>query len=106
MALNDEQIQKVRLTLASSGWTEVMYPALVNRGQQAVKALILSRSERTSQYKGTDFDTDDEVLRAMIRDTNWMVVCWANEINVAEYNRQRDELDAGTRTQEAASPNG
>lgn len=93
MALNEEQVQKVRLVLASSGWNEVMHPALVNRGRQAVKALCLSRSERTTAFKGTDFDTDDEVLRAMIRDTEWMTAVWANEIAVSEHNRRLDELD-------------
>lgn len=93
MALNETQVQKVRQVLASSGWNEVMKPALIKRGQQAVKALCLSRTERTSQFKGGDFDTDDEILRAIIRDCEWMVVVWENEVSVAEYNRRRDELD-------------
>ena len=93
MPLNDEQVQKVRLVLASSGWNDVMRPALENRCRQAVKSLTLTRSERATQYKGTDFDTDDDVLRALIRDCEWMVVVWANELSVAEHNRRVDELD-------------
>ena len=93
MALNEEQIQKIRHTLSTSGWYEVMKPALENRGRNAVKALTQSRSERAVEYKGTDFDTDDDVLRAVIRDCTWMVGCWNNEIAVAEHNRTLDELD-------------
>ena len=102
MALNEEQIQKIRHTLSTSGWYEVMKPALENRGRNAVKALTQSRSERAVEYKGTDFDTDDDVLRAVIRDCTWMVGCWGNEIAVAEHNRTLDELDR----QSASGPNG
>lgn len=68
-----------------------MRPALQRRMGEAMKALTLSRSERTEGFKGTDFDTEDDVLRAIIRDCNWMVVCWQNEIQVAEYNQRLDE---------------
>ena len=94
MALNQEQVQKVRLVLAASGWNDVMRPALENRGRQALKALTLSRTERGAAFKGTDFDTDDDVLRAIIRDCEWMVVVWQNEIAVAEHNRRLDELES------------
>lgn len=105
MALNNEQIQKIRLVLASSGWREVMLPALANRGHQAVKALCLSRSERAVDFKGTDFDTEDEILRAMIRDCSWMSSVWSNEVEVADYNRRRDELDADASHSGSATPN-
>ena len=105
MALNDEQIQKVRLTLATSGWNDVMRPAIENRGRQALRALTLSRSERAVELKGTDMDTDDDILRAMIRDATWMTTCWTNEISVAEHNRRLDELDR-QHTKDAGGPNG
>jgi hypothetical protein len=105
MALNDDQIQKIRVTLATLGWTDVMHPTLANRGRQAVKALCLSRSERTTAYKGTDFDTDDEVLRAMIRDCEWMIAVWSNEIAAAEHNRRLDELDRQASQQDATRAN-
>lgn len=93
MALTEEQVLKVRQVLASSGWNEVISPALANRARQAIKALCLSRSERATEYKGGDFDTDDDILRAIIRDCEWMLTVWVNEVNVGEYNRRRDELD-------------
>ena len=93
MALNPEQIDKIRVLLAGGGWNDVMKPAIENRGRQAVKALTLARTERATQMAGTDFDTEDDVLRAIIRDCNWMVVCWYNELSVADHNRRLDELD-------------
>ena len=91
--INDEQAQKLRLALSSSGWNDVMRPAIENRGRAAVKALVLTRTERAAQYKGQDLDTDDDVLRAIIRDCEWMLACWVNELKVWDYNRRRDELD-------------
>lgn len=93
MPLNSEQIQQVSYTLSSQGWSEVMLPALIERGRHAVKALVLTGSERSRVYGGTDLDTDDHVLRAIIRDIEWMSTKWANELMVSEHNRLRDELD-------------
>lgn len=90
--LGEEDIQKVRLVLASDGWNHVMKPALHRRGTQALKALALTRPERAVQMKGSDFDTDDDVLRAMIRESEWMLSAWDNEVLVFEHNRKRDEL--------------
>lgn len=70
-----------------------MQPALVNRGKQAIKALTLAPSEREKEFKGTVFDTEDSVLRAMIRDCEWMIAVWGNELAVSEHNRRLDELD-------------
>lgn len=106
MALNEEQIQKVRLVLASSGWNDVMKPAIENRGRLALRALALSRSERAVEFKGTDMDTDDDILRAMIRDATWMTSVWTNEVSVFEHNRRLDELDRQERTKDAGGPNG
>ena len=93
MALNEEQITKIRLTLQSSGWNDVIRPALQTRAQAGIKALCLTRTERAKSYPGSDFDTDDEVLRAIIRDCEWMLAVWPNEIAVFEHNRRLDELD-------------
>jgi hypothetical protein len=91
--LNDEEVQQVKLVLSLGGWNNVMRPRIENRSRQATKALVLSRAERTSQFAGQDFDTDDDVLRAIIRDCEWMIYSWLNEVAVADQNRRRDELD-------------
>lgn len=93
--LEPEQVQKVRLVLATSGWNDVMRPALENRGRTALRALALSRTERARSFPGTDFDTEDDILRAMIRDCEWMTFSWINEVVVHDANRARDELEAG-----------
>lgn len=93
MALSEEEAQSVRLTLASTGWTNIIAPTIENRGREAIKALTLSRTERAAAYKGTDFDTDDDVLRATIRFTKWIMTSFSKAVEVAEFNRRRDELD-------------
>ena len=104
MPLNNDQLDAVRMTLATKGWTDVMKPALMKRGQMAVKALVLTPTERGAEFKGSDFATDDDVLRAVIRDVEWMVTVWDNELAVANLNRQRDELDAANGSGAANPP--
>jgi len=94
--LTNEQAQQVSIVLHMGGWNEVMKPALIQRREIAMAALVLSRSERQTKLKGTDFDTDDDVLRAMVKDCSWMTNIWETEVNVARHNQQRDELDAAT----------
>lgn len=94
MALSEEELQKVRVVLSTSGWNDVMRPKILSRGNSALKALALSRAERAAEWKGSDFDTDDDVLRAIIRDCTWMIGVWTNELAVAEHNRRLDELDS------------
>jgi hypothetical protein len=92
--LTNDQVQQVSLVLSLGGWNEVMKPALIQRRDLAMGALVLSRSERQAKLKGTDFDTDDDVLRAMVKDCTWMTTVWDTELMVARHNQQRDELDA------------
>lgn len=100
MALTDDQIQKIRLLISSSGWNDVMKPVLANRANAALKALVLTQSERATD--GGEFKAwDDESLRAAIREIEWMLVVWTNMISVHEHNRVRDELDRANQ-----SPNG
>lgn len=94
--LDPEQIDKIRLVLASDGWNHVMKPLVMNRAKLALKSLALTRSERSVEMKGTDFDTDDDVLRAIIRDCEWMAVVWGNEIVTFDHNRRLDELGGTT----------
>jgi hypothetical protein len=85
--LSSEQIDKVRLTLQTSGWNEVMMPAYKMRATEAIKALCLAPEERQGQFKGLD----DSTLRAIVRETEWMLNVWVNEINVFEMNRLTEE---------------
>lgn len=92
--LSEEQAQQIQIVLSLGGWREVMRPSLVQRRDYATRALVMSRTERSDSLKGTDFDADDDVLRAIIRDCEWMATIWDKELIVYQHNRQRDELDA------------
>jgi hypothetical protein len=54
--------------------------------------LILSPSER----RGTEGDfknAEDETLRGIIRECEWMLTAWHNEVVTYDQNRRLDELD-------------
>jgi len=93
MALTGEQLDKLRLVLMSPGWNDVIMPALETRRRQAADALCLTRAERSKVMAGQAFDTEDDVLRAMVRECKWMIAIWPLEISVDEHNRRLDELD-------------
>jgi len=88
--LNAEQIDKVRLTLGSAGWNDVMKPSLAARANEAIKALILSPDERIGELK----DVRDDDLRARIRAIEWLLTVFQNEVAIHDHNRRLDELDA------------
>lgn len=89
--LTEDQVNKIRHTMSTSGWNEVIIPAVLSRGKQALTALTLSQEERVKA--GGDFkDTDDALLRAIIRDAEWFSVAFQNEVKVFDYNRRQDEL--------------
>jgi hypothetical protein len=96
MAMNDEQIGKVRILLMSTGWNDVVKPSLALRANSAIKALILSPAEREGEFK----DMDDAAIRARIREAEWMLTAFVNEVAVADHNRRMDEL------QRQADPDG
>lgn len=89
--MTEEQIQKVIETVNTSGWKEVMQPAYAQRARNALTALALDLSER--KVAGGEFkDLEDPQLRAIIRECEWMLGVWANQIKVYRDNRARDEL--------------
>ena len=98
MALEESEIQKLRLTLSSSGWTDVMQPRILQRGRAALEALVETPNARTGEFKGMS----DEDLRSRIRECEWMSVAWSNEVTVFDLNRARDEL---VRRQDPPAPN-
>jgi|SRR3972149_12189854 len=97
MALNEEQIGKVRMILASSGWNDVMQPVLAKRAQDALKALVLHPSERMGEYKGVGDDT----IRVKIQECEFMLTAWRNEVAMFDHNRRVDEL---ARQSDGANP--
>lgn len=96
MALNDEQIGKIRMTMATAGWNDVVIPILQQKMNAALSALRLDPSERKAE-KGIYADTEDATLRAVIRECEWITFVFRNEVSVFDANQRRDELD-GVRT--------
>ena len=99
MALSGEQVEKVRLTLQTSGWNDVMQPLYAARSREAIKALCLTPGERAGPFK----DLDDNALRGIIRECEWMLNVWANEIKVFEHNQRIDEMERSAKDGAASS---
>ena len=87
--LDSTQIEKLRMLLAMGGWNDVMKPVIQNRAHNAVRALVLDPSEREGEFKGME----DSAIRARVREAEWMLSAWANEVAVHDHNRRLDELD-------------
>lgn len=94
--LDGPDIAKIRLVLTSAGWNDVMRREILKRGNIAVKLLCLSPSERVGKES-------DEMLRATIRECEWMVSVWNNEIIAAEHNARLNELE-GANGSSTANP--
>jgi hypothetical protein len=90
MALSEEQIESVRLMFASSGWRDVVRPALINRSKMLITALRQAPGRRTGECKGLE----DHELRARLDEDEWLLVAFQNEIMVFDHNKRLDELDA------------
>ena len=88
MALNEEQIGKVRQLLASSAWNDVVKPVVAKRAHDAIKALVLHPAERKGEYQGVD----DNAIRVRIQEAEWMLNAWVNEVSVYEHNRRVEEI--------------
>jgi len=95
--LTNDQTDKLQLLLSTTGWNEVMKPALENRVRQAIHSLILPAAQRAEE------DRNDETLRARIEELTWMLTQWQKEIDVNRHNRQLEE-EAALAAQE--SPDG
>lgn len=95
--LTPEEVDKVKLTMRTAGWNEVIIQRVADRIRTKIKILLTHPSERRESER------EDNVLRAAIQELQWMVECWDAEVQAAEMNRQADEL---RREQENASAEG
>ena len=84
--LTNDEVDKVRLTLSTAGWNEIMRPRIENKVRSYIKLLILHPSERQEK------DRDDAALRVRIEELEWLLTAFQNEITVNLHNRQGDEL--------------
>ena len=87
--LTDDQAQKIRIGLMSAFWREIQQPSIQNRAHEAIKALCLTLEERKA--KGGQFkDLADGDLRAVIRECEWGLSAWHNELKVFDFNKAQD----------------
>lgn len=100
MALNEEQIGKIRGLLQSSAWNDVVKPVIAIRANTAIKALILTPAERTGEFK----DMEDSAIRAQIREAEWLLAVFVNEVAVFDHNRRVDELQRQESPDTTANP--
>jgi hypothetical protein len=102
VALNETQVGQIRGLLQSSAWNDVVKPVVATRANTAIKALILTPAERTGEYK----EMDDADIRARIREAEWLLAVFVNEVAVFDHNRRMDELQRqdNPETQTTANP--
>jgi hypothetical protein len=100
MALNEEQVGKIRGLLQSSAWNDVVKPVIATRANAAIKALILTPAERTGEFK----EMDDSAIRAQIREAEWLLAVFVNEVAVFDHNRRVDELQRQDDPETTANP--
>ena len=99
--LNDDQIQKVRGMMQSSGWNEVLKPLVLVRGRELSKTALVMPGQRSEPYKSMDDRDAMNHIRGRIEEIEWLMSFFENEINVYDYNRRRDELDRQANGSEA-----
>jgi hypothetical protein len=91
--LNPDQIDKLRVLLQTSGWNEVVKPAIAERGRQVQKMWAMMPSERPEPYKGVDDAIAINMLRGRFSELEWMLLAFENEVKVHDYNRRLEELE-------------
>ncbi len=89
--IDDAQAQKLRVTITSGGWREIMMPSILYHGKAALKALCMSVEERKEKGGDFRFKSDDQ-LRQIIEDSERIAVFWDNELNAYDMNLRRDQL--------------
>ena len=100
MALNDEQVEKLRSVMSTVGWREIVVPVAENRIREISKLLMLFPSERPEPYKSLPEHLADHILRSEAKGVEWLIFSLRNEVAAYDFNRRRDELDR------QADPNG
>ena len=100
MALSGEQVDRLRGTIGSLGWQEVIKPVLTNAGKQALGALTEPEKARTGDYK----DRSDDYLRGLFHAYQTVLTLFENEIEVDRINRLREKARKDDEGVAAGSP--
>ena len=100
--LNAEQIEKLKLALASSGWRDVIQPMLANDGHELVKESLRLPSQRRPPYKDMDDTLATAHIRGRIAQIESVLEYFENEIRAFDHNRRLEELERQAAAAEAS----
>lgn len=92
MALNPEQVDKIREMLRGAGWNEVVRVAIQERAKVVNRLWRLLPSERPEPYRGLDDATVVNILRGRLEELEWFAAAFDNEVRVHDVNQRMDEL--------------
>ncbi len=92
--MNDEQIERLKLTLATSGWKDVIQVIYAQRGQALIKVLVQAPDQRSGEFKGAS----DDLIRGRLQEIEWTLTAWHNQIVNHEINRRQEEARNGSGT--------
>jgi hypothetical protein len=87
MALTAEQVEKLRGTLGSLGWQDVIKPVLANTGKTVITALLDPGSARDGEFK----NMSDDYLRGMFAGYQRVLTFFEAEVETERINRLRDD---------------
>jgi len=102
MALTDQQIEKLRPTVMSQGWQDVVKPIIQNSGRAAMDAMLLMPERREGEFKGAS----DDYLRGQVAVYGRMLAFFERELEFFEQNRLMDEVRKKQEGQPVGSPYG
>lgn len=89
MALSGDTVDKLRGTLGSLGWTDIMKPIIAQFGKTALDALTINPDRRDGDFKGV---TDDE-LRGQFQAYRRILTFFDQEVKVFDQNRVLEEAE-------------
>ena len=89
MALAPEAIDKLRVTLSSLGWNDVIKPVIAQFGKRTIDALLTSPEARSGEFNGA---TDAEI-RGEFKAYRRVLEFFEQEVRVFESNKVLEELE-------------
>jgi hypothetical protein len=102
--LNEQQIQKVRSMMQSSGWTEVLVPLVAGRGSEFTKIALRMPANRAEPYKDVDDRDAMNHIRGRIEEIKWVLEFFVNEINVHDFNARNEQTQTNGADLNAVQP--
>jgi hypothetical protein len=86
--VTDTDADALTQMMYTDGWNKVVKPWFANRANSAIKALCIAPEQREGDAKGLS----DDALRSRIRECEYLLFGFQNEVTVNRMNRQREAL--------------